>query len=74
MTESVITVKASKELKEKMKRVKINWSEYVRWAISQKIREQELREASTKLDQVRANAKPVSTSELISWLKQGRSR
>lgn len=57
-----------------MKRIKMNWSEYVRWAISQKIEEQELREASEKLDQIRARAKPVPTDELLSWLREGRSR
>jgi predicted transcriptional regulator len=70
----VITIKVPKELKDKMKRIKMNWSEYVRWAISQKIEEQELREASEKLDQIRARAKPVPTDELLSWLREGRSR
>jgi len=74
MGASVITIKVPKELKDKMKRIKMNWSEYVRWAISQKIEEQELREASEKLDQIRARAKPVPTDELLSWLREGRSR
>jgi post-segregation antitoxin (ccd killing protein) len=74
MAGSVITVKVPKELKDKMKRIKMNWSEYVRWAISQKIKEQELREASEKLDQIRARAKPVPIDELLSWLREGRSR
>ena len=74
MGASVITIKVPKELKDKMKRIKMNWSEYVRLAISQKIEEQELREASEKLDQIRARAKPVPTDELLSWLREGRSR
>ena len=74
MGASVITIKVPKELKDKMKRIKMNWSEYVRWAISQKVEEQELREASEKLDQIRARAKPVPTDELLSWLREGRSR
>ena len=71
---SVITVKVSSELKEKMKRVKVNWSEYIRGAIRKKIEEQRLRAASAKLDEVRMRAKPVPTKELVSWIREDRER
>jgi len=71
---SVITVKVSSELKEEMRRVKVNWSEYIRGAIRRKIEEQRLRVASAKLDEVRMRAKPVPTKELVSWIREDRER
>lgn len=71
---SVITVKIPRELKERMKEVHVNWSEYIRSTIAKKIEEDELRKASAKLDEIRAKAKPVPTNELVSWIREDRSR
>lgn len=71
---SAVTVKVSGELKEKMKRVKVNWSEYIRDAIQRKIEEQKVKAASAKIDEVRKRAKPVSTDELVSWIREERER
>lgn len=70
----VITVKVSSELKKKMKQVKMNWSEYIRDSIQKKIEEQKRKEASAKLDEVRARVKPVPTEELVSWIREERER
>jgi hypothetical protein len=37
-----------------------------------KIEEQKIRAASTKIDEVRARTKPVSTEELVSWIREDR--
>lgn len=71
---NVITVKVSSELKEKMKQIKLNWSEYIRDSIQKKIEEQKMKQASAKLDEVRARVKPVSTDELVSWIREDRER
>jgi len=71
---SVVTVKVSNELKEKMKQVKVNWSGYIREAIQKKIEEQRLKAASAKLDEIRKRSKPVPTDELVSWIREGRER
>jgi len=71
---SAVTVKVSDELKEKMKRVRVNWSEYIRQAIQRKIEEQKVKAASVKIDEVRKRAKPVSTDELVSWIREDRER
>lgn len=71
---NVITVKVPIELKKKMKRVKVNWSEYIRSSIQKKIEEQRLKDASAKLDDVRKRAKPVPTEELVSWIRENRER
>ena len=74
MGQNVITVKVPKELKEKMKKIKVNWSEYIRECVQKKIDEQKMKEASAKLDEIRIRAKPVSEEELLSWVREGRER
>ena len=71
---NVITVKVPAELKKEMKQVKVNWSEYIRECVQKKIKEQKMRAASAKLDEIRARAKPVSEEELLSWIREGRER
>jgi post-segregation antitoxin (ccd killing protein) len=71
---TAVTVKVPSELKEKMKRVRVNWSEYIREAIQKKIEEQRLQAASAKIDEVRTRAKPVPTDELVSWIREDRER
>jgi post-segregation antitoxin (ccd killing protein) len=71
---NVITVKVPSELKKKMKQVNVNWSEYIRESIQKKIEEQRMKAASAKLDEVRARVKPVSTEELMSWIREDRER
>lgn len=71
---NVITVKIPSELKRKMKQVKMNWSEYIRDSIQKKIDEQKLKSASAKIDELRAKTEPVSTEELVSWIREDRER
>ena len=71
---NAVTVKVPRELKEKMKEVKVNWSKYIRDAIQRKIEEQRLKTASAKIDEVRKRAKPVPTDELVSWIREDRER
>jgi len=71
---SVITVKVPEELKKRMKQVKINWSEYIRTAIQKKLEEQKTNAASVRLDEIRARSKPVSTEEIVAWIREGRER
>jgi post-segregation antitoxin (ccd killing protein) len=71
---SVITVKVPSELKRKMKQLKVNWSKYIRDSIQKKIEEQKIKEASAKLDEVRAKVKPVPTQELVSWIREDREK
>ncbi|MEM2865365.1 MAG: hypothetical protein QXR65_08905 [Candidatus Bathyarchaeia archaeon] len=46
---SVITIKIGKELKDRMKRGRINWSEYIREAIHRRIELEERKKAAEKL-------------------------
>ena len=71
---NVVTVKVPRELKERMKRVRVNWSQFIRESILRKIDEQRLREASARLDEIRMRSKPVPTDELVSWIREDRER
>jgi len=71
---SVITVKIPSDLREKMRRLKINWSEYIRSAIQKRLEEERKRAASVKLDEIRARSKPVATDELVAWIREYRER
>ena len=71
---NMITVKIPSELKKKMKQVKVNWSEYIRESIQEKIEEQRMKAASAKLDEVRTRVKPVPTKEIVSWIREDRER
>lgn len=71
---SVITVKVPKELKEKMKEIKVNWSAYIRSVIQKKLEEHKAKAASAKLDEIRARSKAVTTEELVAWIRENRER
>ncbi|MGB9717826.1 MAG: hypothetical protein ACPL4E_05225 [Thermoproteota archaeon] len=69
-----VSVKVPEELRERMRRVKVDWSEYLREAISAKIREELAREAAEKLDEIRRRARRVPTEVLVGWLREERER
>jgi len=71
---SVITVKLPKKMKERMDELDVNWSEYIRKSITAKIDENEIKKASNNLDEIRSRTKPVSTKELVSWIREDRNR
>lgn len=49
VTMDKITIKVEKELKGGMRKIKINWSEYIREAIRQKIEQEGRKKAAEKL-------------------------
>ena len=71
---NVISVKVPQEIRKKMRQVKVNWSEYIRNAIQKKLNEEKVMAASTKLDEIRARSRPVSTEEIVAWIREGRER
>jgi len=72
MTQTVFTVKIPEELKKNMNRFDINWSEYVRECLQKKVDYERRKEAFEKLDEIRKHAKPVSTEEIVQWIREGR--
>jgi len=69
-----ISVKVPEELRELMRQVNVNWSEYLREAIKAKIREELAKEASKKLDEIKARAERVPTEVVVRWLREERER
>jgi len=67
-----VSVKVPEELREMMRRVKVDWSEYLREAIRAKIREELAKEASEKLDEIRGKAGDVPTDVLVKWIREER--
>lgn len=69
-----VSVKVPEELRELMRRVKVDWSKYLREAIKAKIREELAKEASEKLDDIRSRAENVPTNMLVKWIREERER
>jgi len=69
-----VSVKVPKELRELMRQMDVNWSEYLREAIKAKVRGELAKEASKKLDEIQAKAKKVPTEVLVKWLREERER
>ncbi len=70
MTE--ITVKVPRELMEKMLIMShINWSEVIKGAIEEKIRE-EMKKAAEKIDKIMEQMKPLSLGMIVTWIREDR--
>jgi conjugal transfer/entry exclusion protein len=70
---AVITVKVPQALKKDMQKIDVNWSQYIRECLQNKINEQKKREAFHKLDEIRKRSKPVTNEEILSWIREGRT-
>jgi hypothetical protein len=71
---NVITVKVPSEMKKQMKQTRINWSNYIRECVQQKIDEQKRTLASAKLDEIRKRTNPTSTHDVVTWIRSDRER
>lgn len=68
----VITVKIPKQMKKEMKKIEVNWSQYIRECLQDKIDQQKKNEAFEKLDQIRKRSKQVTNEEILAWIREGR--
>ena len=57
-----------------MRRVKVDWSEYLREVIKAKIKEELAKEAAEKLDEIKGRARKVPTEVLVRWLREEREK
>ncbi len=73
-SQTVITVKIPAKMKKEMKKADVNWSDYIRQCIQKKIDQQKMQSASDKLDEIRKRSKPVSTEEIVAWIREDRER
>ena len=68
----VITVKVPQSMRREMKKIDLNWSQYIRECLQDRIDEQKKREAFEKLDEIRKRSKPVTNEEILAWIQEGR--
>ncbi len=69
-----MSVKVPEEIRKLMKKVNVNWSEYLRGVIENRVRLEIARDAMTKLDEIRKRARKVSTEEIVKWLREDREK
>ena len=72
MSSTVITIRIPRELKEKMKKININWSEEIRRFIEEKIRSYELLETFEKIRR-RAKKRKVRVDSTV-LIREDRDR
>ena len=71
---STFSVKIPRKLRERMRKVDVDWAEYIREVIKSKVMEEERMRAVEELDVVRARVKQVATDEIVSWIREDRHR
>lgn len=69
-----VSVKVPEETRKLMRKLNVNWSEYLRGVIEAKIRVEMAREAVRELDEIRGRAGKVPTEELVKWIREDRER
>ena len=69
-----VSVKVPEEIRKLMKKVNVNWSEYLRGVIENRVRLEIARDAMMKLDEIRKRARKVSTEEIVKWLREDREK
>ncbi|MEM2790086.1 MAG: hypothetical protein QW702_01600 [Candidatus Bathyarchaeia archaeon] len=69
-----VSVKVPEEIKKLMREMDVNWSEYLRRVIEDKIRVEMAKNALKKLDRIRGSAGRVPTEEVVRWIREDRER
>ena len=69
-----VSVKVPEEIRKLMRKVDVNWSEYLREAIETKIRVEMAKGAAGRLDEISERVGKVPTEELVRWIREGRER
>lgn len=69
-----VSVKVPEEIKELMKEVDVNWSEYLRGVIEERVRMEMAKKALRRLDEIRRRAGKVPTEVVVRWIREDRER
>jgi len=69
-----VSVKVPEEIRNLMRKVDVNWSEYLRETIETKIRVEIAKDAARRLDEIRERTGKVPTEELVRWIREDRER
>lgn len=55
----VVSIRVPKELKEEMNRLDLNWADYIRQAIEEKVRTEKMRQACKVMDDLREKTRGI---------------
>ena len=69
-----VSIKVPEETRRLMRRVNVNWSEYLRGIIEAKVRVELAKDALRRLSDIRERAEKVPTEELVRWIREDRMR
>jgi len=67
-----VSVKVPKELRDLMRKVDVNWSEYLREAIEMKVSIELSKMALNTLDEIRRKVQGIPMEELVKWIREDR--
>lgn len=67
-----VSVKVPKELRDLMRKVDVNWSEYLREAIEMKVSIELSKMALNTLDEIRRKVQEIPMEELVKWIREDR--
>ncbi|MEM2847135.1 MAG: hypothetical protein QW624_05885 [Nitrososphaerota archaeon] len=67
-----VSVKVPKELRDLMRKVDVNWSEYLREAIEMKVSIELSKMALNTLDEIRRRVQEIPMEELVKWIREDR--
>ena len=69
-----VSVKVPEEMRKEMKKLDVNWGEYLRAAIAERIRREKAREAAKRLDEIQNRTARVPTKEIVKWIREEREK
>ncbi len=71
----IITIRVSKELKEEMKKVNINWSQYLRDKIIERLRRERLKKLWSEIEELRKKIPPSPVRDFsVRSIREDRER
>ncbi len=68
----VLVIRIPKKLKKMMKSIPINWPEYIRRSIREKIRKELMKTAAARLDTIRKRLPRLNAGTIAEWIREDR--
>ncbi|MEM4329232.1 MAG: hypothetical protein QXS68_08360 [Candidatus Methanomethylicaceae archaeon] len=69
-----VSIKVPKELRDLMRMVSVNWSEYLREVIQIKLGMELGKKALNSLDETRMRVQEMPAEDLVKWIREDRER
>lgn len=69
-----VSVKVPEEMREEMRKLDVNWGEYLRAAIAERIKREKAKEAAKRLGEIQNRTAKLSTKEIVKWIREEREK